>query len=53
MFRASTAHHQVVWCIYVASGSSKMAVCWLPVLLEVPHDDGLLIPETCRGMLIQ
>jgi hypothetical protein len=26
MFRASTAHHQEVRCMYVANGTSKMAV---------------------------
>jgi hypothetical protein len=26
MFQASTAHHQEVRCIYVANGTSKMAV---------------------------
>jgi hypothetical protein len=26
MFRASTAHHQEVRCVYVANGTSKMTV---------------------------
>jgi hypothetical protein len=26
MFRASTAHHQEVRCMYVANGTSKMTV---------------------------
>jgi hypothetical protein len=60
MFRASTAHYQEVRCVYVANGTSKMTVSELTGILEVPFatytlppDDGLLMPETCRGILIQ
>jgi hypothetical protein len=35
MFRASTAHHQEVRCMYVANGTSKMTVSLLSVILKV------------------
>jgi F0F1-type ATP synthase alpha subunit len=34
MFRASTAHHQEVKCVYVAKGTSKMTVSSLTVILK-------------------
>jgi hypothetical protein len=34
MFRASTAHHQEVRCMYVANSTSKMTASE-PVILEV------------------
>jgi hypothetical protein len=64
MFRASTFHHQEVSCIYVANDTSKITVsdsrqssdshkkCHLPHKYTLPPDDGLLMPETCRGTLI-
>jgi hypothetical protein len=35
MFRASTAHHQEVRCMYVTNGTSKMTVSKLTVILKV------------------
>jgi hypothetical protein len=35
MFRASAAHHQEVWCIYVVNGTPEMTVSSLTVILEV------------------
>jgi hypothetical protein len=61
MVRASTAHPQEIRFMYVANGTCKMTVRSLPVILQyhlpqkhtLPPDDGLLMPETCRSILIQ
>jgi hypothetical protein len=66
MFRASTAHHQEERCKYVASGITKMTLsepgwneshlrstfCHIHMYI-LPPDDGLLMPGTYRGILIQ
>jgi hypothetical protein len=52
MFQESTAHRQEVRCMYVANGTSKTIVSKLHIY-TLPPDDGLLMPETCRGILIQ
>jgi hypothetical protein len=46
MFRASTARHQEVRCMYVASGTSMINKYTLP------PDDGMLMPETYRGISV-
>jgi hypothetical protein len=49
--------------MYVENGTSKINVSELTVILEVPFatyttytshpDDGLLMPEICRGIAVQ
>jgi hypothetical protein len=61
MFRASTAHHQEVRCMYVCGkwyfqdDCQRAWVEWNSAQFHstLPPDDGLLMPETCRGILIQ
>jgi hypothetical protein len=60
MFRASTAHLQAVRCMYVANGTTVMGVSvpstepyHLAHTYTLTPEDGLLMPETCTGILIQ
>jgi dihydroxyacetone kinase-like predicted kinase len=69
MFRASTAHHQEVSCVYVANGTYTMTVIdtgdSLTIIADsnrtstichthtLPPDDGLLMPETCGATSTQ